>query len=1451
MAINFNLNSNDKTTFALLRTNPKLTANVKLVANSNGGIFLSAFAASSVLSRAEYQKFEVSEQGSYSTDLAKFFKKCTTQDAYQTLRKYSDINVYSDYAFQYENQYNYGATFNTSKVYEEQYKILAPIWLDRNIPQKFVIYRVKDTDYTSQYGDTRSGQNFRILELLKNATIVKTFDLTTESKLGKYLHKHVYDKALPVSPLKVNFDFKGETEFRGIDIRSGGFASKSENLTAQITQKDYPEIFFNQLISSGFERHQLVSANLINLEFMFDDANADNYEIYRYFGVYADEVPEFKVDVTVSKNGYVKINEKSIETEYQLSGNITASSLLPNSVDMMLPTLNYYKSGKGDYFHIKNNTYFEFLTLPVSFDNINDISQDYKKDDVVNVLNELPDTKGFVKLQIVEKPNHNDKILIGDLTEIESANYDLYNFTFVADSTLAAGSFNRNRFSTNGTLVDVTLALSNAISFYETETSNNTLLIKDYAAGNNRKRMVVATHNQNFINFVSFDTARETQLGVQFSGWNTYSTRGGSELGGAKFVTAEEKGKLQIGDYVKSKDLNKFVKIVDITSDLLDDTKFRVVFSKPIKASNDTSIQTWIKYKPTIGKFNAYDFKDFDFDFHSTKMSNIGELSLTSGGSSYFKNLYDILGEETLDDSEISIDINSEYDRLNENELKDTALLSRVVPTIMKFALKNGFNARNLPYVLNVNEAFGQDNISPDLTHIIGRDVNALNMEHFHLNQIPPHYYTNNTLDNLQSYTDFNYSQGITLDQLKSTDVNYFELYFKNNGFYNNFTSGWVDSKDKKMFSNFIGGSSELEPSTVFRGLRYSYKKRKEFARPNPTEFINTSEVNDYKFGVVLNYNTGSEVNENGVKYTTIKNDKFKFICVVIDLNVVENFRAYLDRQDLYIADNIRDKNTYAVLNTDLPFRLFLGNENSQWEAPIINVFSFGPGRFTEFINRNELGEYSWLTFDYNGGKYGMKVVNVTSDNQIQVNSKPVKLVAADFANGIITIYKDQNNLPEYIEDPSQILLQTIFSYWKGGANGFKFLLEEVVANNFASRFNQFGSIEYLTITEEGTELSDRFVLEVEDGVELIKPSVLDVAADPDKPKAYQLTNSSIGSSLITRPDGGYFTIIRRMNGDYTPIFNDVITFTDLYTKNKINIPAIGSTTINVNSREELIYSKLNNLGVAFASYKDINESFGFINNYYFHKVNEVNSKNLLKLSDTTDKLPLYPKVGEIAIDKKDLNVFRSKYNQDYFTRSLAGSKSEDAYGTLTPKEIKSFMASTVMKVKDTYSITAFDTTLMSDLNALDAIRVNKLNKTSIHWIETDTQIVADFYLPKSIYNELLEDNIEYKFKKYVEPQYSFDDKNTVSDDLEVYIYNNIVNRFIIDNIEIYGTQFKAGSSSFESITDPSQLSDSGFTPQTNFEVQRYQNEGLSFRLTYNKKYGYGHTLRVHVKIQA
>ena len=101
----------ENSSFALTRTNPKLTTNVKLVVSSEDGLFLESFDANDELSKARYKAFKVSEKNTYDFDLSKFYSKGKTPSdiSFSTLRISSDISVQDSYGKQFEFQYNYGA----------------------------------------------------------------------------------------------------------------------------------------------------------------------------------------------------------------------------------------------------------------------------------------------------------------------------------------------------------------------------------------------------------------------------------------------------------------------------------------------------------------------------------------------------------------------------------------------------------------------------------------------------------------------------------------------------------------------------------------------------------------------------------------------------------------------------------------------------------------------------------------------------------------------------------------------------------------------------------------------------------------------------------------------------------------------------------------------------------------------------------------------------------------------------------------------------------------------------------------------------------------------------------------------------------------------------------------------------------------------------------------------
>ena len=61
--------------FMLLRTNPKLTGNIKLVVDSDYDLYLDTFKVSNVLNDRIYRKHPISAEGNYARDVMQVFSK--------------------------------------------------------------------------------------------------------------------------------------------------------------------------------------------------------------------------------------------------------------------------------------------------------------------------------------------------------------------------------------------------------------------------------------------------------------------------------------------------------------------------------------------------------------------------------------------------------------------------------------------------------------------------------------------------------------------------------------------------------------------------------------------------------------------------------------------------------------------------------------------------------------------------------------------------------------------------------------------------------------------------------------------------------------------------------------------------------------------------------------------------------------------------------------------------------------------------------------------------------------------------------------------------------------------------------------------------------------------------------------------------------------------------------
>ena len=1640
---NFNVERNaklDNVAKPLLRTNPKLTTNVKLVVNSRDELYLDSIDATDALASADYKKFPINPNGSYAYDLTRFYTKNNTplEIAYTTKRRDSDFSVYAEYEKQIEEDYQYGTTLNYSKLYNEEFRIFAPIYVDLNMPKKFVIYRVKDPKPAFNIQDSAAGNAERIRRLVDNSDIVKVFDLTKGSNIGKYLRNYVQDQSFPKSPITFSFEENEKTTFNGIDLIKGGFTQKAEYVHNDFILKDKPMIAANDFITDGFRRNNLAVANVINMEFLFDDPEASTYSVNRYIGIYVDDIETGSGDISTINRGDIRFN--SVESKMDSTFNYAA---IP-SYKMLntMPILAYASVGEN-YYRIDSTKPYNHSRLEVKvLDPLNKIpgqlgiketgeSIDIKVDSSVGF--------DFIKAKIVDRPDFNNKIALinvrkesyrftfikfvanenieiedsvgntilfntgSDLTDaisnleaayttpfsnvysletnvingkasfiltekqsnllklspsVTSSNNSILNRDIVysdveinnnsyyaaehdslSPNYLPKGTFNGQYFSSAGSNIDIAIALTKLINSkgnFNAFNIGNEIYISTKIPGYKLLQHALLISLNNSVHFleiqnVNTDSKNELKLSnVALSTWDSYFFKGGNITNKSVLVSKETAPILNIGDYLPTAYRNRYNKVIDVVENIkdLNGDYLRVILDLENSITGG-DVRLFAERNLVMGLFSAYSIYDMDFDFHDTSNSelkelqhetvdqiiydpyndtvniNVGanELSLTDilsedytiEPSKYFANLQPLLTNETVDDNIID-QIFSEYDRLNENKIKEFAIGSRVVPNINKWVLKNGITVREEPYHLNAYSAFGRTNFAPDL-EFTERDRKAFTHEWFYIENIPDYlrfWQINDTF----SYVNFIKGFDLSKPQFKRVDKDYFDMFMVGEGheikLYNQDPlsrdttlfniNAFIKSNIHKKYTIVDNGSSETFANTIFKGLNVVFKKRKEFTNRVASEFVKNTEFNGYKFSVLLKINNQSQ--NNSLDYEVIQNKKFKFIIFYITLNTNDIFTSDVNRKLLYEIKHQLLFNTnigryeYADVKTsgalDLksvsfigngPFRVFGITHNDESEP-----------NFKSQISKNQLGVYNRLQIDLgNIGIYEVRILSVESDRELLIEGVPTKVGG-------------NSTDPDYYLDTvglnSVDLKSATYTYIKGGFGAQELLLNELTAGNVASLLNKNDDqVTYTTIEVDGTIHNNRFTINFLDGKEIIKKVDLGVVEDLEKPKSYKLSKDIIGYNIVRTNE--YFNFMVRHSGDYTIDLEPVVTFSDIYTHFKTNrrqstldlFESVFKSTLykhSLTSTSEIniarsYYNKFNRCGVAFniGFIKDSNIlgvtsgvnitpqaglhdfTFGKIKNHYYHKINEINPNGVLKLTKGGDFLPVYPLLDEVAIDYKDVNVFMSSWEDDYYTRSLAGGISVNVPGTFDTAEERSYLGSTAMKLDNFYLLTEFSTQRVSSEEELNDILRTSNNDSDVVLYEDDQILLADFYMNDVIFKKLSDSGALNTLKHFIEPKKSIGDKTTLIDDMQDYVNKNLIQVFTLDKIDLFVNKFKGGRSNILSTLNIDLLDHDIFIPDRSFTYELHGDLPLNFRLIYNKRLGYSYNIRPIIKIQS
>ena len=370
MAINYTQILEDRSSFQLVRTNPKLTGNVKFTVNGNDKMWLNSIDANNELSKDLYKRVAIDPTISLPGNIFKFFNNGSTPNevVYEMKESFDSTKTSNDFKDQYDfSHYFSGAKYLVSKRYDEKMAYFAPLYLKKDVPEYFVIFKVNDpinrpiSELKTDYPYDREKY---IKELFQKASLIKTFDIRNTTTVGKYIRDYIEDDNFPTSPLTVNYDEDQTTDWNGILLNSGVMGTRGELLNDFYKQSN-PLKHFEGFITGGYERNGVIIPNILNMEFIFDDDTSELYDFNRYIGFYVNAVELSKMEVDLGR-GYDERgnweNTPAFRRKYQEWETINLDQHNDNGVIIPADNIDIYLSEFKNIFSDKDNMFFNYIT---------------------------------------------------------------------------------------------------------------------------------------------------------------------------------------------------------------------------------------------------------------------------------------------------------------------------------------------------------------------------------------------------------------------------------------------------------------------------------------------------------------------------------------------------------------------------------------------------------------------------------------------------------------------------------------------------------------------------------------------------------------------------------------------------------------------------------------------------------------------------------------------------------------------------------------------------------------------------------------------------------------------------------------------------------------------------------------------------------------------------------
>ena len=1355
--------------------------------------------------------------------------------------------------------------------------------------------------------------------------------------------------------------------WNGISYSSGGFTSSGSFAYQDLVGKDATIMQNEYLFTQGFENNGILLANLLNLEFLFDDDNAPDYSINRYFGMYVNEIEEGQFDI--SGEGFYKNTEKTqlpkIKTITEVSQELNTPFEITNDEGILIfldPTKTttitgvptpervdevesiFYVKDKDDNFHtIKKGSKWGPNQIRL-FDKKMDVSVLAGFDDPDTFANaSILNREGFAQMYITVKDTiyNNSKISFYDGSTLTGEIF--------ADETLAPspGRATQRFFCPNGTPQEIAQSITAAI--------NNGI--------NENDRFFTATYNDDTVYIISrFSGSRFNQLNFKvgtdypelFEDISTYPVTtlsdpnknfvGGNNVSNALLkVTKGDQDRFVKGDFVQTKDgyavIGDWVpytdeKIEDPNGNCIgytDIDKYVIITcdDNQIMVTRSNQVALYSDYRPSFGRFSFFGVRDFDVDFYSTLYSEEGELVfedqyynqsvpgsvnpiIYEGASTnpeireFYDNggFFNLIG--LLKDSDPEKEgqgyITSPYIRLEENFLTSQSAISRIVPYINKWGwINDGKDVRNHPYRLDLSESFGLNNFAPS-KYDRGREASGYTHEWYYLSEFPK-YFNKPAIESSWSYIDKAPTDTTTstdpltgqtttsVGTFQKIDKDYFEDYF----IVDRFTTGGITLIDRQLrYGRFEGGNANNFAETFLRGVRI-IAKPKAIGSQKPDfdaralSYVYNEEFNDYRFSAILVPNLPDKP-ESQVKF--IKNEKWKTVVMLISVNLVDscinNGASIIDRTTLYSYEN-----QYVTDATCAP-EIDTAGEYVFTDGTLQGAINFASSSFDGSIQQYEIvgmpdangiptSFLSDIKIGLDGGFNDVKIRVSLGPNPPFFDNYVIGGITEVVSDTLIrATFITKNGAPFVLPttNPSVSTLQNAeYSTDGGGFGEFNSRLNNIAFADIFENVNRGNpNVVYETVDKDGNtilnsdgSLAQTFSIELRAQSDILKATYIGVLPDPNKPTAFNLTDIiGYDLSLQTKPR---LTPIARHAGYYAPIAQPIIFFRDPYANIDFGASVTGGVTGSGNIPDEAYKLKVLELCKwCNTQFHSSNLEFGQLKNFFYHKVNEQDPSTVLELSEDSAFPSLYPLINEIGIDYKDFYVFSSNWEPSYFIKSIDKTQIEEVIGTRSMKERKSFFGSKYLKVPEKIVLETFtpstfvksaikqpdliDGTFMFQDTASVRVRKKKINLVGTREVRSiskkGTQPFVTFYLfNEKRLKEFLFTPIKEQFIKYINPLYGFGDLETLDDDVNRYIEENILRLYKIEKVEFYTLASREkGSNTYTTaeLTDAEKIS-AGLTINESVSSKTLNTNPFDLRLIYNKRTGFTESFGFSVTI--